>query len=240
MKKSFGIKLVAAAAAVAAVLGGGVAIAATQVWSPKEESEAVIDDAAKQLGVEPSELSDALKQALKNRVDDAVEDGRLTEEQGEALKTRIDSTEVPLPFGVFPLPHLELGHIGPFGSLETAASYLGLSETELRSRLANGRTLAEIAKAEGKTVDGLVQALLDNAEKKLDAAVAAGKLTAKQADDIREGWKERITDLVNAKGLGPGFGFRHRGFGFGFDKPDFERHRFGHFEDGFIPSGPSA
>ena len=41
------------------------------MFSPSEESKAVIDDAASQLGVEPSELSDALKQALKNRVDEA-------------------------------------------------------------------------------------------------------------------------------------------------------------------------
>ena len=230
------MKLVVVAAVVAAVLGGGAAIAATQVWSPKEESQAVIDDAAEQLGVEPSELNQALKQALKNRVDSAVDAGRLTKEQGDALKERIDSSEVPL--GGFPSPHHELGHIGPFGSLETAASYLGLTETELQSRLENGRTLAEVAKAEGKSVDGLVNALLNDAEKKLDAAVAAGKLTEKQANTIREDWKERITDLVNGEAPGRRFGFRHRGFGF--DRPDFEHHRIGGFQDGFIPSGPSA
>jgi hypothetical protein len=235
MKRSYGVKLVAVAAVVAAVLGGGAAIAATQVWSPKEESQAVIDDAAQQLGVEPSELSQALKQALKNRVDAAVDAGRLTKEQGDALKERIDSNEVPLGF---PSPHRELGHLGPFGSLETAASYLGLTETELQPRLQNGRTLAEIAKAEGKSVDGLVDALVDDAEKKLDAAVAAGKLTEKQANTIREDWKERVTDLVNGEAAHPGFGFRHRGFRF--DGPDFERHRFDGFQDGFMPSGPSA
>src|SRR5918994_1442783 len=86
--------VVGGAALLVAVVAGG-AIAATKL-TPDQESQAVIDDAAKQLGVQPRELSNALKQALKNRVDDAVEDGRLTEEQANELKERIDANEFPL------------------------------------------------------------------------------------------------------------------------------------------------
>ena len=53
-------------------LGAAGAIAASGVLSPEEESKAIIDDAASQLGVEPDELSGALEQALKNRIDAAV------------------------------------------------------------------------------------------------------------------------------------------------------------------------
>ena len=100
MKTNTKIKLGVVAAAAVAVAGGGVAIAATEPWNPKEEAQAVIDDAAQQLGVAPDALSDALTQALKNRVDDAVAAGRLTEEQGAELKARIDSSEVPIPLGI--------------------------------------------------------------------------------------------------------------------------------------------
>ena len=41
--------------------------------------------------------------------------------------------------------------------------------------------LAEIAKAEGKSVDGLEKALATEMKKKLDAAVKAGKLTQSEA-----------------------------------------------------------
>ena len=71
-------KLVVGAAAALVVAGGGAAVAATQ-WSPKAESDAVVADAAKQLGVEPGELTDALERALENRIDEAVKDGRMTE-----------------------------------------------------------------------------------------------------------------------------------------------------------------
>ncbi|HEU5264079.1 MAG TPA: hypothetical protein VFU34_05540, partial [Gaiellaceae bacterium] len=67
------VKLAVGGAAVAVVLvglGAAGAIAASGVLSANEESKAVIEDAAQQLGVEPDALTDALKQGLKNRVDE--------------------------------------------------------------------------------------------------------------------------------------------------------------------------
>ena len=84
-------KIVVAAVAALAVIGAGAALAATQLGSPQEGSKAVIEDAAKQLGISPAKLSDALKKALENRVDAAVAAGAITKEQGDALKARIQS-----------------------------------------------------------------------------------------------------------------------------------------------------
>jgi ribosomal protein S20 len=221
MNRSRKLKVVGAAVAVLAVAGGGAAIAATKPWSPHEESQAVIDDAAKQLGVTPSALSDALKKALENRVDDAVASGLLTKEQGEELKQRIESSDVPFPVAPFGrgLPfRLDHGFAGPFAKFQAAASYLDLSERELESRLAQGKTLAQIAKDRGKSVDGLVDALVRAAEKRIDSAVDSGKITKSQADDVKSGLHDRMTRLVN----GEGFGFHH--FfrpDFGFRRPDF-------------------
>ena len=73
-------KLLIAAAAALAAAGGGVAIAASGS-SPSEENQAIINDAAQQLGVSPSKLSDALEKALGDRIDAAVAAGRLTKAQ---------------------------------------------------------------------------------------------------------------------------------------------------------------
>ena len=89
------MRLVVSAGAALAAVGGGAAYAAGEL-SPRQESSAIIDDAAEQLGVESTELADALEQALENRVDEAVADGRLTKEQGEELKARIAAGEAPL------------------------------------------------------------------------------------------------------------------------------------------------
>lgn len=185
----------------ASVLVVGAAVAATQALSPREERQAIINDAARQLGVEPQELSDALKQALKNRVDAAVRDGRLTKEQAARLKERIDSGGAPLfgPGFRGPGPVFRHHHGLFHAKFEAAARYLDLSEAELRQALENGKSLAQVARDRNKSVDGLVDALVADAEKKLDQAVENGDLTEAEKREMLSGLRERITDLVNGR-----------------------------------------
>src|SRR4051794_28154051 len=173
MNSSLKRKLAAGVVAGLAVAGGGAAIAATQLGSPSEESKAIVDDAAQQLGIPSTKLSAALKKALDNQVDAAVKAGKITKEQGDALKTRIATDDYPLlgvggrgPHGGPGGPGF--GHHGVGVKLDAAATYLGLTQAELRTQLESGKTLAEIAKAQNKTVDGLVSALVAEAKKHLD------------------------------------------------------------------------
>src|SRR4051812_42490624 len=206
---------VGAAVVVGAVfVGAGGAVAAGRLISPGERSQAVVSDAAKQLGVEPAKLTSALKKALENQVDADVAAGRITKEHGEAMKKRIEAGDYPLldvgPRGGF-------GHGGfrahvEFGGLDAAATYLGVTEEQLRTELAGGKSLADVAKAKGKPVDGLVDALVADANKKIAAAVTAGRLSKADADRLTASLKEHVTALVNGavgpRG-GPGFGFGH-------------------------------
>jgi hypothetical protein len=201
-------RLVLALGAALVVAGGGVAVAATQL-SPAGESTAIVEDAAEQLGVEPEELRDALRQAFENRLDEAVDDGRLTEEQAERLKERLQSDDFPL----FPGPGLApprfggpglavpRGRHGPrlFVALDAAADYLELSEAELRRRLRDGDTLAAIARSEGKSVTGLVDALVAEKTERLNDAVADGRLTQALRDGIVARLREHTADLVNGR-----------------------------------------
>lgn len=207
------------------VLVAGAAVAATRALSPERESQAVINDAANQLGVQPDELSDALKQALKNRVDKAVEDGRLTEDQGRKMKERIDVSGVPL-FGLG--PGLKEHHeFHPFhAKLEAAADYLDMTEAQLREALSDGKTLAQVARDRDKSVEGLVDALLAYAENKLENAVEAGRLTEAQKREMLAGLRQRIKDIFNGR-----FPQIHRGPGF----PRIEPDAFVPPRDSFIP-----
>ena len=211
----------AAIALLVAGLGAAGAIAGSRMLSSNDESRAVIDDAAAQLGVEPAELSDALKEALKNRIDEAVDDGRLSEERADELKERIDSSEYPR-LGLFGRGHhdgLRLG-LGRFALLEAAASYLGMTEAELREALED-QTLAEIAEEQGKTAAGLVQQLVATQTKRIDEAVDDGRITQEQATELKAGLRDRMQDLVDGE-------LRWRGNG--------ERHRFWHGSNS--PRGP--
>jgi hypothetical protein len=213
MEKRMKRKVAAGAAALLAVAGGGAAIAATQL-SPKQESQTVLNDAAKELGVSPSELSAALKSALEKRIDAAVAAGRLTKEQGDDLKQRIESGDFPL-FGVpgFGPGHGGFEHHETFGGLDAAATCLGVSEDELRTELESGKSLADVARAKGKSVDGLVDALVADAKKHLDEEVSEGDLTREQAEELLSRLEEGIRAMVNGErpsmAPGQGFGFRH-------------------------------
>lgn len=212
MKRKVNPRIVAGAVAGLAVAGGGAAVAATHFTSPKAESQAVVNDAAKQLGVQPSQLSAALKKALENRVDVAVTAGRLTKAQGDELKQRIEAGDVPLFAGPGFGGRGDFHHVGP--GLDAAASYLGLTDAQLDTQLRGGKSLADVAKAQSKSVSGLVDAMVADLKQHLDGEVKEGDLTQAQEDSMLAGAKARITALVNGKA--PAFGGRDHDGGFAF------------------------
>jgi hypothetical protein len=212
MKHKHAIVALVAVLAAAAVAAG--ALAASGALTPQQESNAIVNDAAERLGVEPAQLSNALKAALKARVDAAVQAGRLTEAQGTELKQRIDSGEVPL-VGFGPGGRHGHGFGGPLGGphheaeLAAAADYLGMTQAELQTALVSGKTLAQVAADQNKPVDGLVDAIVAANKKELDQAVADGRLTAAQRDQIVAGLEAHVRAEVNGEHPGPPGG---RGF----------------------------
>jgi hypothetical protein len=94
--------------------------------------------------------------------------------------------------------------------LAAAATYLGTTEADLRTKLQGGQTLAQIAAATaGKSRDGLIAALVSDENAKIDAAQTAGRITADQATQMKANTQTRVTALVDgaAPNGGPGFGF---------------------------------
>ncbi|MEP6693887.1 MAG: hypothetical protein ABJB39_04530, partial [Chloroflexota bacterium] len=61
--------------------------------------------------------------------------------------------------------------LGAPNRLAAAAAYIGITEAQLRTELATGQTLAQIAVAHGKTRDGLIAALSAEATKQITTAV---------------------------------------------------------------------
>jgi hypothetical protein len=97
--------------------------------------------------------------------------------------------------------------LGPrTGFLNAASSYLGLTKAELRTARENGTSLAQLATQQGKSVEGLKQALYDAAKADLDKAVAAGRITSAQETTMLRRLQSHLDDIVNSTGpppLGP-------------------------------------
>jgi hypothetical protein len=189
--------VVIGALAAALAIGAGAAVAGGGLGLGNDQ-QAFLNDAAKRLNVTPEELKAALKGARDDQIDAAVAAGKLTREQGEAMKQRSAQGGLP-PFGGFG-HHDGFGHHGP-PALAAAATYLGMTEAELHVQLETGKSLADVAKAKGKSVDDLEKALAAEMKKTLEAAVKAGKLTQAQADEMQARMTEHLDDLVNGTGM---------------------------------------
>lgn len=166
-----------------------------------------LDKLAAALGIQRSELDTAITNAGNSTVDEALANGTLSQQQADALRSRIQGGN----FGFF---GGRGGRGGPEGGLRlpgvkdaminAAATTLNLSVDELRTQLRSGQTLAQIAQAQGTTEQAVTDAALAAAKTQLDQAVANGTVTQAQADAIYAELQARGTQLLQRGGRGGG------------------------------------
>ena len=225
------------AAAVAVVLGGGAALAAGGSSDPASD---FLGDVAERLGISEGKLEDAIEDATIARIDADVAAGKITKEEGEALKERVRSGEWPAIVPGFrgadawlgPAQPLERGFLpGLPGTdpLATAADYLGMEAADVREALRDGKSLADLARDKGKSVEGLKNALLDAVREDADQAVEDGLLTKEQADRLAEKLSAAVDEIVET---GPPL------LKFGFGGPALEYGPVGPAKPGILPGGP--
>ena len=161
--------------------------------------------------VSPSQLSAALDGAFKDRLAAEVAAGKLTQAQANAIEQRAQQNGgVPYFGGGWrDGRHGE----GQHSKLTAAAQYLGLTNAQLEADLQSGKSLAQIAGGEpGKSVAGLKQAMINAATSRLDAAVAANRITKAQEQQLLANLASRIDVLVQRTDIGSGHGwFGHTG-----------------------------
>ncbi len=112
----------------------------------------------------------------------------------------------PLPPGV-PGFHGFRGLLRPGagapGPLAAASKYLGVTPTQLFDQLKAGKSLAQVARARGKTVVGLKAAIGAAERARLDKLVAAKLITAAQEQQILRNLSAGLDARINAAGLMP-------------------------------------
>jgi hypothetical protein len=103
------------------------------------------------------------------------------------------------------------------------ADKLGIPETEIETRLADGETMSQIAVAEGLTLQEFQAWMLDARSQAIDLAVADGTITQEQADWMNS----RGGMMFGGTGRSQGFGMMGRSGG-----------RMGGFGNGTCPNLP--
>lgn len=186
------IALAAALVAVATLaFGAGAASAA--------DTPTLGDAVAARLGITGDQLRTAFKAELNSRIDAAVAAGKLTPEQGAKLKERVANAK-GLGIGArraFTKKHKALvARIVRVNRLHLAAKYLGMTPKEIRTARQDGQSLAQIATSKGKSVDGLVAAIVAPAKARAAKAVSNGRLTQQRADELLARLTERAQALV--------------------------------------------
>ncbi len=231
MKKQLGVLLVAAAVAVSVV--GAVSAQREQPGRPGNEGrEPILSQllqlVAGELGIEPAavieqlqdqtlaevvtanggsveEISAALTEALTERVNSALADGRVTQERADQILADLTANvESAMNGELRELRGLRPGMERPEqrGSrggrlnralndtlplLNAAEEATGLSARELVQAVRNGQTLGEVITANGGEPSAVVSAALATVQTTLDAAVSEGRITQEQADAMSAG-----------------------------------------------------
>jgi hypothetical protein len=144
-------------------------------------------------GKKANDLISAIVAAQKTNLDNEKAAGWITADQETAILTQYQAAVTNLVNNGPPVPRTARAG----GLLQTAATFLGVSVSDLQSDLQSGKSLADVAKAQGKSVDDLVTALLAPAKKNLDQAVTDGKITQAQETAILSKVTTGLTNLVN-------------------------------------------
>lgn len=198
----------AVAAGVVLATGSAVALAGGGGGGPHGSGNqtALLNDVASRLDVTGARLRTAIKNAFKAQIDQQLKDGLLTEAQAAAAKERIDAGRVGVSAG-----NSVRFSWSDLGYLQASATYLDLTVAQLRTQLAAGKSLSDLAGEKSKSASGLQDAIVARATSVLAAAVAAGDLTDTQRDSILTQVKNSVDELVQRTFGGLSHGGRGKG-----------------------------
>jgi hypothetical protein len=173
------------------------------------------------LGISVEAYDAAVDTAQEQVIGEAVAEGWLTEEQAARMQERWAEGGR----GSFGRGRVGHGPMAPgFGAgasfLEVAAEQLGMEVDGLLAALRDGKSLADVAGERGVDPETIVDAYLAEVSERLDKAVAEGRITEAQADDMLAEMETRLREHLEEaypfNDCGPGMfpgGGKHRGPG---------------------------
>ena len=77
---------------------------------------------------------------------------------------------------------------------------LGMTDDEITDGLNSGKTIYDLAKEKGMTIDQFKTALLEEKTKAVDKAVADGNITSEEGDSLKETLKNNVDSCIAIPG----------------------------------------
>ena len=167
----------------------GAASLSQKTGTPSAVCSDFVSHFTSDLGVTQGKLNAAFQKAIGETLADEVKKGDLTQSQADAIKKKI-AGKAPcalIPTNFTKVPGTKSG--ARLKSYEqwlfgAAASALGITDQELKTDLANGMTLSQIAAAHNVTEAQFRAKVIASVTPLLDKAVAGNQLTSAQRDAI--------------------------------------------------------
>lgn len=163
--------LVVGVLAAGAVAGQALAQAGTRDEEAQPRGEEFLGRVAAKLGVSVDELKAAISSTELDMLDEAVEQGNISQERADRLRQRIEEGRL-----LAPLPGARAGQVRLQAAqrlvLHAAAELLEMTPRDLIQELrSTGQSLAQLAEVKGISRDELKNGILEDVEKHLDAGL---------------------------------------------------------------------
>lgn len=175
----------AALALTASLAGGGVALAMPSAFAADTTSSST----SSATGTSATDRAAARLTAIKDALKGLVGDGTITQAQADKVASTL-STSNALGGGG--------GHRGGYLTPDAVAAVLGITTDQLHTQREAGKTLTQIADAQGISKADLITRLVAAAKEQLAADVTAGKITQAQADTASSTLTADITKRVDS------------------------------------------
>ncbi|MGA2285988.1 MAG: hypothetical protein ABSG55_06940 [Dehalococcoidia bacterium] len=204
---------------VALAQGGGGSGSA----SPTTRVDQFLGFLANRLGISSDQLKTDVQGAANDMVDQMLKDGTITQQQADNLKQQIQNGNYPGLLGMFGRGRgfgmMGRGELGTSlqSIIQTVAGKLNLTPQQIETQLKSGKSLADIASAQGVSRDDLKNTITTAVDTQVDKAVSAGTITQSQGDNIKSMLSSKLDQLIDHTGglggLGPIFGQGQNGNG---------------------------
>lgn len=173
---------------------------ATRQQAAQQNVQDFINRLAGKLGMQPANLSAAIKDTERDMINARLAAGQITQQQATTLLDRLNNSALPvLGLGGFE------GHPGKGGPGARAgagqvraavATALGLTPQQLQQQLTAGQSLAQLGAAKGLNLQQLHNAVMNQVRQQAAQAISNGRITQQQADQMLQQLDSRLDQLL--------------------------------------------